>query len=142
MDVVKAVERVIEVGEELVPPPEGSGEKALRRWRVWISLAACVNAFGLAVHVALACGLAAPFYPGFVSANELTTVQSNIQSVVEEMKQRRIGDLEANILDAKKKACQAAIPVRSLYIAALVKMLTEYHKLTGEYFPEIDCANF
>lgn len=141
MSVIDTAEKVVDVVEELIPPPNDS-KRAARRWRIMISLATCSTAFGVALHIALACGFAAPFYPGFASASEITAVHAQVQNVIDEMKQQRIGVLEASILDAKKKHCEAAPAVKELYLGALIKMLAEYQKLTTLAYPDIACSSF
>ncbi len=131
---MSAVEKAVEIVGELVPPPEDD-KKALRRWRLWISLASMVNALGLGVHIILACGFAAPFYSGFAEAGELQTLRNDI-------KQDRAAIIEASILDAKQKHCAAAPAVKPLYLSALLKLYSEYHKLTGVNYPELDCKDF
>lgn len=142
MDPVGSVEQALDVVEQFVPPTDEKDLSAMRRWRRWISLATFFSAAGLAVHIALACGFAAPFYPGFASAADITALQAQLKNDKEETRVQRIATLESSILDAKQKHCAAAPAVKSLYLDAYLKLKIEYEKLTGQAYPSLDCKDF
>lgn len=142
MDPVKSVESAVDIVAEFIPPDNDKDLLAMRRWRRWISFATFFSALGLSVHIALACGFAAPFYPGFANAADIATLQQQMQMAAVEGKSQRIAILESSILDAKQKHCTAAPAVKSLYLAAYLKLVTEYKKLTGNAYPDLDCKDF
>lgn len=142
MDPVKTVEQALDVVEQFVPPKDEKDLLALRRWRRWISFAAFSSALGLSVHIALACGLAAPFYPGFASAADIVAIQAELRMRDEESREQRIAVLESSILDAKQKHCAAAPAIKQLYLSAYVKLTQEYEKLAKRAYPSLDCKDF
>lgn len=142
VDPVKTVEQALDVVEEFIPPKDEKDLAAMRRWRRWVSLATFLSATGLAVHIALACGFAAPFYPGFANAADVTSLQAQLKADAEVNKAQRIAVLESSILDAKQKHCLATPAVKALYLSAYLKMKVEYEKLTGRVYPDLDCKDF
>ncbi len=124
----------------LIPPEEGDARQ-VRRWRLWVAGVTFVNAVGLTVHVALACGFI-PFYPGFALAGEVKTVQQSVDSLAQELQTQRIGIIESSILDVRQKQCEAQPEVRRLYTASLQKLLIEYTNITKHEYPLPECEDF
>lgn len=129
------IEKAIAGAKNLIPPADGAHEKHVRRWRVWIAAATFLNAFGLSVHIALACGFAAPFYSGFAQASELQQLKGELQA-------RRVKELNTLLLDAKGKQCNASGDARRLYLDAYNDLRMEYFQLTKREFPDPPCDNF
>lgn len=129
------IEKAIAGAKNLIPPSDGAHEKHIRRWRVWIAAATFLTALGLSVHIALACGFAAPFYSGFAQAGEL-------QHLKEELQARRLKELSTLLLDAKSKQCSASGDARRLYMNAYNDLRTEYFQLTKREFPDPPCNEF
>lgn len=91
---------------------------------------------GLAVHIALACGLLGFIHPGFASAADVAQIQ-------QERKVERQTDLEQKILEIREKQCTAPSPqVKSLHAFTLQKMLVEYQRLSGSPYPVPTCEDF
>jgi len=129
------IEKAIAGAKNLIPPADGAHEKHVRRWRVWIAAATFLNAFGLSAHIVLACGFAAPLYPGFAQASDL-------QQLKEELQTRRLKELSTLLLDAKSKQCSANGDARRLYLNAYNELRMEYFQLTQREFPDPPCDNF
>lgn len=143
---LEMLQKAADVARNLIPPTEGAADTHVRKWRIWIALATFLNAVGLSVHIALACGFAAPFYSGFAQASDITQqideVKRQVEDLNNENKQRRIGTLETNILDTRQKQCAAAPGVKYLYTQSLQKMLVEYAELVDKRYPVPDCDSF
>lgn len=90
---------------------------------------------GMAVHIALACGLIGVVHPGFASAADVAQIQA-------ERKVERQTDLEQKILEVREKQCLSSGQVKSLHAFTLNKMLVEYQKLSGSAYPVPSCEDF
>jgi len=129
------IEKAVAGAKNLIPPAEGASEQHVKRWRLWIAAATFLNALGLSAHIALACGFAAPFYSGFAQAGELRTLQDNLQD-------RRVKELNTQLLDAKSKQCAASGEAKRLYLRAYNDLRSEYFQLTKREYPDPPCTDF
>lgn len=129
------IEKAVAGAKNLVPPKEGATDQHVRRWRLWIAGATFLNALGLSVHIALACGFAAPFYPGFAQADQ-------VQRMQEDLTKRRITELMTQMLDAKQKQCTANGESKALYRLTYNNLRTEYYELMKREFPDPPCSDF
>jgi hypothetical protein len=135
------LEKLMGVATNLIPPIDGATDIHVRRWRLWVAGVTFVNAFGLTIHIALACGLI-PFYPGFAQAGEVKTTQQAVDNLANELKAQRVGIIEASILDTRQKQCASQPEVRRLYTASLQKLLIEYRNITKSDYPVPGCEAF
>jgi hypothetical protein len=140
--VLDVIDRVAGAAKNLIPPTEGASDRHVRVWRVWIAMATFVNALGLSIHIALACGFAAPFYPGFAQASDTDTIREEMADVKEELRLKRLKELTNLILDTKQKHCLAQGEARRLYYNSLVNMRDEYYEATKHPAPDPPCADF
>jgi len=138
----ETAEKIMQAITKLVPPVEGASDKHVRRWRLWIAAATFLNALGLSIHIALACGFAAPFYSGFAQASNVEGIKGDMSIVKAELQKKRIKELTSLILDAKQKHCAASGEVRRLYLSAYNDLRDEYYDLTKREAPDPPCADF
>lgn len=132
---MEVIEKAVAGAKNLIPPAEGASETHVKRWRMWIAAATFLNALGLSAHIALACGFAAPFYPGFAQAGELKDLKDSLET-------RRVRELNTLLLDAKAKQCSSSGDAWRLYYNAYNELRAEYAQLTKREFPDPPCDNF
>ena len=128
---------VVKVAVKLVPPSDGATDRHVRAWRVYMAVMTSLTALGLSFHIALACGLLAPWYPGFASAAEVHALQ-------EAAKQDRVTRLQVEILDLRQKQCraEAGSEIKRLLTIPLQDNLQTYKTLTGVDYPLPACSDF
>jgi hypothetical protein len=139
---MEVIEKVATAAKNLIPPAEGASEVHVKRWRLWIAAATFLNAAGLSIHIALACGFAAPFYTGFAQAGEVEGVRAEMAEVKTELRVKRINELGGLLLDAKAKQCAATGEAKRLYLSAYNNLRTEYYNLIGREYPDPPCSDF
>lgn len=128
------IDKALSCAKNLIPP--GDGEcNAVTRWRRWIAAFTFVNALGLTVHVAAACGFLVPLYAGFVQASEYQEFKSDVET-------RRVKELNILLLDAKAKQCNASGDAKKLYLNVYNDLRLEYYQLIGREFPDPPCEDF
>lgn len=93
LEVVKAV-------SVLRPPPHHAAGRELTRWRWMVAVAIVSTASGLALHIALACGFFAPWYPGFAKADSQKKVEEQLQEM-------RAESIESQLWNLRIKQCEA-----------------------------------
>lgn len=136
------IEKAVAGAKNLIPPAEGASEAHVKRWRLWIAGATFLNACGLTIHIAAACGFAAPFYSGFAQAEEVKGVRSEMLEVKAELRAKRINDLGGLLLDAKQKQCAATGQAKRLYLESYNKLRGEYFDLMKREYPDPPCTDF
>lgn len=136
------LEKAVEGVKHLIPPPDGASDVHVRRWRTWIAMATFLNAVGLSAHIALACGFASPFYPGFAHAEDIVGVQTEMRLVKAELQNKRLKELTSLMLDTKQKQCVASGEVKRLYLVSYNDLRQEYFTLTQREFPDPPCSDF
>lgn len=129
------IEKAVAGARNLIPPADGASEAHVKRWRLWIAAATFFNALGLSVHIALACGFAAPFYGGFAQADDFSAYKGD-------QTKRRITELMTQMLDAKQKQCTASDSAKALYLLTYNNLRTEYYELMKREFPDPPCSDF
>ncbi len=93
----EAVSLASKIGKRLKPPQ--SDDPNVMVWRWFMVVVSVMNLMGLAVHVALACGLT-PVFSGFAYASDVKTTQVNLADV-------RVEQLEWRAFDLRVKQCEA-----------------------------------
>jgi hypothetical protein len=136
------LDRAVEGIKKLIPPPDGASDSHLYRWRLWIAGATFLNALGLTLHIALACGFAAPFYTGFAKASQFDEVKQQMTAVQADLDKKRIKELANLILDTKHKHCLATGEARRLYLDSLNALRDEYYDKTHRVAPDPPCSDF
>lgn len=139
---MEQIKEALAAAKNLIPPAEGASDIHVKRWRIWIAAATFLNALGLSAHIALACGFASPFYPGFAQANQLEDVRQDMATVKGDLQAKRLKDLTSLLLDTKQKQCVASGEARRLYFGAYNDLRAEYYSLTKREFPDPPCTDF
>jgi len=107
----------------LIPPNEATPEQQYN-WRLRIGIAVCLLFPMFVAGVAGAYGLV-PGIAGFARATDLA-------SVVSEIRQNRLGELDNRILDLRIKHCDAKTDeAKQLYWAKINALISEWRALTG-----------
>lgn len=139
---LEVIEKVAGAAKKLIPPTEGASDRHVRVWRLWIAGATFLNALGLSVHIALACGFAAPFYPGFAQAGEYEEVKKEMSEVKNALQEKRLKELTGLMLDTKQKQCSAAGEAKRLYLKSYNDLRGEYFEIMKREFPDPPCSDF
>jgi len=132
---MEVIEKAASAAKNLIPPKDGATDVHVRRWRLWIAGATFLNAAGLSIHIALACGFAAPFYSGFAQADQ-------VESMKTDMAKRRLTELMSLMLDTKQKQCTATGESKGLYRLTYNNLRSEYFDLVKREFPDPPCSDF
>jgi hypothetical protein len=132
---MEIIEKAASAAKNLIPPKDGATDVHVRRWRLWIAGATFLNAAGLSIHIALACGFASPFYSGFAQA-------SDMQALKDDQAKRRVTELMGQMLDAKQKQCSASGDAARLYLITYNSLRAEYADLVKREFPDPPCSEF
>jgi hypothetical protein len=127
------------------------------KWQVWIAGVLAMTSFGLAVHIAIACGFVS-FVPGFAQAGEIekakqeltaqvTAMESRVtaktDSLAEAVKLQRISGLKSSLFDTRQKQCKAPSgAVRTLLTSQIKEMQDEYEGLVGREYTLPSCDSF
>lgn len=136
------LEKAVDLIKNIIPPADGAAEAHVRKWRVWIAAACFINSFGLTLHIALACGFASPFYPGFAIATESSEIRLQMAAVKAELQTKRMKELTGLLLDAKQKHCTAMGEAKRLYLWQYNSLRNEYYDATKREFPDPPCSDF
>lgn len=136
------LEKAVDLVKNLIPPADGAAEAHVRRWRVWIACATFINSFAISLHVALACGFASPFYPGFAVATESSEIRIQMAQVKMELQNKRIKELTGLLLDTKQKHCLAMGEAKRLYLWQYNTLRGEYYDAMKREFPDPPCSDF
>lgn len=139
---MEIIEKAAAAAKNLIPPTDGASDVHVRRWRLWIAGATFLNAAGLSIHIALACGFAAPFYPGFAQASEVSGVRAEMVEVKTDLRVKRINELGGLLLDAKQKQCSATGEAKRLYLASYNTLRSEYFDMMKREYPDPPCSDF
>ena len=139
---MEIIEKAATAAKNLIPPKDGATDVHVRRWRLWIAGATFLNAAGLSIHIALACGFASPFYSGFAQASDFKGVQADMMEVKTELRVKRINELGGLLLDAKQKQCSATGEAKRLYLASYNTLRSEYFDIMKREFPDPPCTDF
>lgn len=121
----------------LKPPAYDADPKTVMAWRWFIALTTGALTMALTAHIALACGLLATAtgYSGFASSADFEMLKT-------ETTQRRVRELQKEMLDAKQKQCAASGEAKRLYFDAYNDLRAEYFTLTKREFPDPPCSDF
>lgn len=139
---MEIIEKAASAAKNLIPPKDGATDVHVRRWRLWIAGATFLNAAGLSIHIALACGFAAPFYPGFAQATDVGGVRAEMLEVKTDLRAKRIRDLGGLLLDAKQKQCAATGQAKRLYLESYNSLRSEYFEIMKREYPDPPCSDF
>lgn len=118
----------------LPPPPENDHEHTVKEynWQVSVTVGLIVTAFGVAFHVAWACGLLISLgLPGFARADQLRQNENELTEV-------RVAILDAQIYQTRKDQCMAIQlnnPAARAYMTErLQERLALYQAKTGRTY--------
>jgi len=107
----------------LIPPHDATPEEHYN-WRLRIGLSVCFLFAALSAVTVFAFGLV-PGVAGFARATDLNTV-------IGEIRQNRVGELDNRILELRIKHCDAKTDeAKQLYWAKIQSLVSEWRGLTG-----------
>jgi hypothetical protein len=126
---------IIEGTLKIIAPPDDAHPEAQYAWRVRVALVAC-SGLGLAlIQGVLSLGVLPAVYPGFAKATDLA-------SMVNEIRQNRLANVDGQLLDLRIKHCEAKSPeAKQLYWTKISQGMEEYQRLTGHPYNLPACSD-
>lgn len=116
-------------------PPASADERQLGVWRAFIATATLLLMFGLAGHIAWACGYI-PGLPGFARAQDVHELKTDFRK-------QQIRLLEQALLDMRARQCRAIVDdnreAKRFTAERMAQLSTEYYALAGYLYPVPDC---